>query len=662
MHDQIEITEKAKVTPGCYFFVLGTPEAIVPSIIKKESNVTALPMDPEQLAIEWKKTARGLKIEFPLEQDEEIFGFGLQLKSVCSKGTTRIVRSNADPVADTGDSHAPVPFFVSSKGYGMLFDTFRNVRFHCGVGKDRHRKANSGNEASIDVQDLYDRVRLRETTSMVVDVPVANGITVYLFQGNSVQEAIGQYVLFSGGGCRPPIWGLGAQFRCYARYSQQDVLNTADTIRDQDIPITMLGLEPGWQTHSYSCSLKWNNQLFSDPAQFVHELKERGFHLNLWEHAFLSPASPLYEKIGQQSCEYEVWKGIVPDLGSKKVQDILADYHRDNFVSIGIDGFKLDECDGSDYTGGWSYPDCSEFPSGFDGEQMHHAFGMLYQMMILQSLNGKPTFSLARNTGAFAAPYPFALYSDLYDFSDFVRGSVTAGYSGVLWAPEVRDAHSKEEFIQRLELAVFSAFMLINGWYQKELPWLVQSALEEMQFCCRLRIGLMPYLINAFYEYQVNGVPPVRGLPCEYADDSVTWTLEDEYLFGPSLLVAPRTDENKPIYLPKGEWYDFWTGEQVESGWCSIKQKHIPVFVRGSVVIPFTDPSSVIEPIGQFQLTPVCYGNVEKAFCLLTERNKQGENDARICLNAKECSLNSSQYTLKGFTSVQQYFTDLHKH
>ena len=99
----------------------GTPEDIVPSKFCKNLSYqdSAINYDKEQ--IKFKITKRGCVLEFPLQQEEQIYGFGLQLKGFNHKNHKLCLRSNSDPIANTGDSHAPVPFFVSTKGYGMYF-------------------------------------------------------------------------------------------------------------------------------------------------------------------------------------------------------------------------------------------------------------------------------------------------------------------------------------------------------------------------------------------------------------------------------------------------------------------------------------------------------------------------------------------------------------
>lgn len=146
-----------------------------------------------------------------------------------------------------------------------------------------------------------------------------------------------------------------------------------------------------------------------DVNRFVENVaiknKVNSFHISLWEHAFVNVASPIYQKMREHCGDYEVWKGLIPDFADPEARKIFADHHRFYLVEQGIDGFKLDECDNSDFVHDWSYPNCTEFPSGMDGEQHHQLFGILYMQAILEALGDQPTLSEVRNAGALAASY-----------------------------------------------------------------------------------------------------------------------------------------------------------------------------------------------------------------------------------------------------------------
>ncbi len=542
----------------------GTTEEIVPSRFCAgfyyEETEVKYPLDK----IVFRINSRGCVLEFPLKE-EQIYGFGLQLKGFNQRNKELVLRVNADPDKNSGDSHAPVPFFVTTKGYGIYLDTARNIEVQCGVERSESREQ-----------------------VMTFQILNSEGVDLYLIEGKNITDIVAQYNRLSGSGCEVPDWGLGVLYRCNWHYPQTKVIETASYFRNAGIPCHILGLEPGWHSCSYPCSYEWNRELFPEPEKMMEELKKMGFHLNLWEHAYISEKSPIYDKMKAHSGSYKVLGGLVADLADEKGAEIFAEYHKKNFTYLGIDGFKLDECDNTslvDY--GWKmFPNCAEFPSGLDGEQYHNLFGTLYMKAILRALDGKPTLSEVRSAGALCASYPFVLYSDLYNHKDFIRGVVNSGFSGILWSPELRHATSKQDLLRRLQTVVFSVQCLINGWYCEDVPWKEYDCEDEVRTLLVEREKQTSRLKKAFQRYHETGIPPIRALVMDYTEDAETYEIDDEYLFGEDLLVAPMTadEEVRKVYLPDGMWQDYWTGEPVSSGWHKTDTDKIPVYRKVRVL------------------------------------------------------------------------------
>lgn len=564
-------------------FRFGTPEEHVPTRYCPTLTLEETPVSYPASNFTFRLTARGCVLEFPLEEQTQVYGFGLQLKGFNHKNHKLQLRANSDPVANTGDSHAPVPFFVTNSGYGMYFDTARYVEVHCGYGKNKNRPPVENNTIIATAEDLYRKCGLRETTVMSVEIPVAKGIDVYVFEGDTITDIVSQYNRMAGGGPTVPDWGFGVLYRCYARYTGDEVLALARSFRERGIPCDIIGLEPGWQSSSYSCSYLWDKERYPDHERVVRGLREMGYHINLWEHAFVNATSPLYAPLRERSGDYEVWQGLIPDFADPEARRIFADHHRSYLVEQGIDGFKLDECDNSDFVHDWSFPNCTQFPSGLDGEQFHSLFGTLYMQTIMQALGDKPTLSEVRNAGALAAPYPFVLYSDLYQHADFIRGVANMGFSGLLWTPELRNTSTKKDFIRRLQTVVFSVQCLINAWYCPEEPWRKLDAEEEVRELLSLRARLVPLLRESFDLYRTTGKPPVRALVMDYTDDPETYNIDDQYLFCERLMVAPLTSkiDERRVYVPAGQWVDYFTREPVACGWHEhVATESIPVYER----------------------------------------------------------------------------------
>lgn len=564
-----------------YKKTLGTPEKYVPTTFAPApaASIYAMPEDISE-KFKFSVSKRGTAVTLPLGADTAVYGFGLQMKAINHRGNKITLRCNADPKAGAGDSHAPVPFFVTNEGWGLYVDTARNAVFYCGseLNKGLHSadfEKFSESEFIDNTGDLY-ADKTRENAAMTIEIPFAQGVDIYYITGERIVDIVAQYNMLGSGGCLPPDWGLGNYYRCCGRFNEDEVLEMAQSIREQKIPCSVLGLEPGWQTRAYSCSYLWSEK-FKNHTDLIKKLREMGFEVNLWEHFFVHPTAPVFDKLLPYSCDYYVWHGLVPDLSVPEAQEIYASHQR-TLVKEGITGFKLDECDGSDFTGGWSYPDCAQFPSGMDGEQYHHLAGMFGAQTLLRALGDTPTYSEIRSFGALCSSYPFVLYSDLYDFKDYLTAVINSGFSGLLWTPEVRRCSSKSDLLRRLQLVVFSAQSLVNAWNYDHQPWLDFDASADVRQLFEMREMLIPYIRQAFVRYRDEGIPPVRGLICDYPEALHT---EDEYIFG-DMIVAPIAPEHdsREIWLPDGEWEALFDKEVYCGGLHTVKTENIPVFYR----------------------------------------------------------------------------------
>ncbi|UCH35208.1 MAG: glycoside hydrolase family 31 protein [Armatimonadota bacterium] len=625
-----------QVAPGVWRLRLGTPEAFTPIALREAEPLVdamrALPTAAAPFAaqaVRFSVSARGCVVELPIGDGEEIYGFGLQLKSHKQTGLKKTIRVNADPIADTGDSHAPVPFYVSTRGYGVFVDTARYASFYCGSHVRREGASTPGAPARS-AEELPAPAG-RAAKAMVVDVPAAEGVDVYVLAGPSMRQAIQRYNLFSGGGCLPPMWGLGVWYRQNHAYTADDALRLAATFREREMPMDVYGLEPGWQTHAYGSSYDWATERYPDPDEFLARMGDMGFKINLWTQAVVDPSSPLYDVLRHYASDYEVWGGIVTDMNVPEARAAYADHHERAFIQRGVSGFKVDECDNSDFNPSpWSFPEHSRFPSGMDGEQMHSSIGLLYQKALLSAFrrNNTRTYCSVRSSHGLAAPYPFVLYSDLYDHRDFVRGVVNAGFSGLLWSPEVRPCASVEDLIRRLQVVVLSAQALINAWNLAMPPWWQPDSernragelldnVAKVEAICRgllqFRMALLPYLYSAFATYRLEGTPPIRAVVVDYPQDPNAYELDSQYLIGDALLAAPifAGEKSRVVYLPPGNWYSFWTHERHEGGQSyevESPAEQIPLFVRENTILPLAEPVGHIDRDTCFEITAYTFG------------------------------------------------------
>jgi alpha-D-xyloside xylohydrolase len=643
------MSEVATIANGIVRVRCGTPEPQTPVTFRSappddtalaKLPDTTLAIDPAQ--IRFTPTARGCTVVIPGVGHEKRYGLGLNTKVFELSGRMAFAVPSDHPEQPTNESHAPVPFYVTTAGYGVFVDTARFAAFCFGSLDPASEPAATSQPTGATVtstDQLYTRHR-SPGGDVVIDIPAAHGVDVYLIAGPTMLDVVRRYNLFSGGGCVPPLWGLGIAYRGKSSLTADESVALAQSFRDEKMPCDQWGVEPGWLSHSYSTSFIWDDKRFPDPDAFITAMHGLGYRLNFWEHVFVHPSSPVHEQLLPLSGDYQVWGGLVPDLALPQTRDIFQQLHQKILFGKGADAVKLDECDYQPFRGTdvWSFPLCSVFPSGLDGEQMHSLIGLLYQQTLLRSFEkpGKRTWGLSRNSHALAASLPYTIYSDSYDHDCYLRGLCKAGFGGLLWTPEVRDAKTVEELCRRIQTVIFSPYAVINCWYMKDPPWRQidkdkNNAGEWMddhirvtgvvRDLFRLRMSLIPYLYSAFHEYRQTGTPPVRAMVLDYPGDPNAAAVDDQFMFGPSLLIAPLVagKVERKVHLPAGEWYDFWTGERhagpVESV-VKIPAERVPVFVRGDTLLPLADPVEHVADDTVFAITVRVYGTNPSPFRL----------------------------------------------
>lgn len=228
--------------------------------------MSSLPhVDECPVRVEYRRTSRGIEVRHQLDDSESIYGLGLQLRNFRLNGRKVHLRVNADPQNDSGDSHAPVPFYASTGGYGVLIDTARYGTVYVGSAarQSEHSPRPLSGGASVGTDSLptaYTRDSAI-ASEVLTEVPRAGGVDVYIFAGPNIREAVQRYNLFSGGEARPPRWGLGFWYRTATDFTQDDVVRQAKDLHARGIPCDIIGIEPGWQSAAYSCSYRESSRV-----------------------------------------------------------------------------------------------------------------------------------------------------------------------------------------------------------------------------------------------------------------------------------------------------------------------------------------------------------------------------------------------------------------
>ena len=606
-----------EVEPGIWKGIVGTPEDYnllsVAGCKPSEQGFTRLPQVAlPSLASQITADIRDGKtnISIPLVKNEQLYGFGLNFQTVHQRG--KILNLHVDHYGgkDTGRTHAPVPFYISSDGYGVFVNSARYITVYAGSGA-RKDSPNAPVAKDRNTDKTWSSRPYSDAVTMVVPAP---GAEIYLIGGPTPMDVVRRYNLLCGGGTLPPRWGLGFTQRTQKLYDAAKVEKEADEFERMGYPLDFIGLEPGWQSKAYPCTFEWDNGRFSDPAAFVKRMLDKNVRINLWTNPYVSPASDIYEAMYPLSGSHTVWCGIVPDLAMPEARRLWKDKLEKEHVSLGVSGYKIDEVDGYDF---YLWPDAAVFPSGVSAEQMRQTYGLWVQKTTddIFRKNNTRTYGLVRASNAGANSMPYVLYNDYYSHKDFITALINSGFCGVLWTPEVRSSKSAEDWLRRFQSVVFSPMAMINAWSSGTKPWSFPEVADQVKEYALLRMQMMPYWYSEFARYHFDGIPPFRAMNLEPGfsldsavrselqnsnlDDNpyleaVTKEIKDQYMAGEYLLVAPmfEGETSRKVILPKGDWYDFYTGDFVGNG-STIEVTpgldKIPVFVKDGAIIPMME-------------------------------------------------------------------------
>ncbi|MBS1748527.1 MAG: DUF5110 domain-containing protein [Bacteroidetes bacterium] len=603
------------IQPGIWKTTVGKNELSLLQVAGNIANTRALqqlpdvdfPMHREDIFAQ--RNTDHVALRFPLDSAETIFGLGLNFKTVNQRG--RILNLHVDHYggSDNGRTHAPVPFYISSKGYGVLIDAARYITIYVGTAVRKDSKhppvlQDRNTDKSWDAQPYSDAVE--------VNVP-GDGVDIYVFGGPSPMQVVQRYNLLNGGGCIPPKWGLGFTQRVPTLYNQDQIIAEAGEFEAHQFPLDFIGVEPGWQSMSYPCTLEWDSTRFPDPLKFNAILRQKGIRSNLWLNPYISPKGSLFKKLYSLSGSHTVWNGIVPDITLPQTQEILKAHFLTQHIDKGVSGYKIDEVDGYD---NWLWPDVATFPSKLSGEQMRQIYGLKIQKLTTSWFRerNQRTYGLVRASNAGASSFPYVIYNDYYSHKDFITALINSSFIGVLWTPEVRASHTAEEWVRRMQTVCFSPMAMLNAWADGTKPWSFPEVEKAVQDVAMLRMQLIPYIYSSFAQYYFEGKPPFRAMPLveEFGFDAqqvngnfdatknpynlnTVPEIKDQYMMGDFILVAPlfAGEKSRKVFLPTGKWYDFYTGDYAgENEGITIEGNlnRIPLFVKDGGIIPMIPP------------------------------------------------------------------------
>jgi alpha-D-xyloside xylohydrolase len=360
----------------------------------------------------------------------------------------------------------------------------------------------------------------------------------------------------------------------------------------------VIHLDTGWFETDWRSDFEFSTTRFEDPATMIADLKDEGFHISLWQLPYFVPQNRLFPEIVEKGLAVLDPRGNIPyeDAVLDFTNPATVDWYQEkiaNLLRLGVGAIKVDF--------GEAAPMNGQYASGRTGWYEHNLYPLLYNRAVAEitrEITGE-NIIWARSTWAGSQRYPLHWGGDAANsdtgMAGTLRGGLSLGLSGFsFWSHDIGGFTTKtpEELYRRwLPFGMLTSHTRSHGAPPKE-PWEYgPDFTDAFRRADELRYRLMPYIYAQARDSSERGLPMLRALFIEYPQDPGSWLVEDEYLFGRDMLVAPLMEEGatgRDVYLPPGEWVDYQTGRNYSGGWQAIEAGEIPVvvLVRSGAVVP----------------------------------------------------------------------------
>ena len=506
---------------------------------------------------------------FSLAHDEKIYG--------CGESFTRLNKRGQKIVLWTYDAHGvqhdgmykPVPFFMSSRGYGMFLHTTAPATFDFGHSYGETTTLFTGDEA----------------------------LDLFVFLGDP-KEVLSEYTNLTGRSPVPPLWSFGLWMSRCTYKSEKEARDVAKKLRKNRIPSDVVHLDTGWFEEDWRCDYKFSKTRFKNPLKMIKDLAQQGFKISLWQLSYFNPKNSLFKEILAKGLAVTDGKGNLP------TEDATLDFSNPKTVKwyqgklggllkLGVGAIKVDFGEGAPLKG--------VYHSGKTGFVEHNYYPLRYNKAaadVTKSVTGE-NIIWARSAWAGSQRFPLHWGGDAENsfggMSSSLRGGLSLGLCGFsFWSHDIGgfvQGPSLELYRRWTPFGALTSHTRCHGMLPRE-PWTYgQSFQDEFRLSIELKYKLMPYVYAQAVDSSKKGFPMLRTLFFEFPGDPTSWLIEDEYMFGTDLLVAPLMEEvsERTVYLPPGIWVDYQTQNTYRGGqWHNIKAGKIPcvILAKAGSVIP----------------------------------------------------------------------------
>jgi alpha-D-xyloside xylohydrolase len=528
---------------------------------------------------------RNFAASFTLSPDEKLFGGGESFTRLNKRGQKLVLYAYDAYSAQTPYMYKPVPFFVSSRGYGMFVHTSAPLTLGLGHSYDEANVIYLGD----DVLDLF-------------------------FFFGSPKEILSEYTALTGRAPVPPLWSFGLWMGRESYSSEEEVRGVAKKLREDRIPSDVIHIDTDWTEVPHRCDFEFSSSRFEDPQKMLSDLKESGFRVSLWQLPYLNPKNELHEEATEKGYV------VLSAYGKPPVDDAVIDLSNPEAVSwyqeklarllrMGVAVYTADFGEAAPLTGIYH-----EKTSNF---LEHNLYPLRYNKAIAditKEITGNGAI-YARSAWAGSQRYPIHWGGDAEitngAMASTLRGGLSLGLCGFsFWSHFIGGFSQKSPeslYLRWLAFGVLSSHSRCHGEPPTE-PWEYgERFTEAFRRIVELRYRLMPYIYAQAALASREGHPMVRALFFEHPEDPTSWLIEDQYLFGTDLLVAPLMEEapDRNVYLPPGSWIDY-QGRRVYEGarWHNMRAGEVPVvlLVRDGTAIPHADLAQSTGEINWYSL------------------------------------------------------------
>ncbi len=460
----------------------------------------------------------------------------------------------------------------------------------------------------------------------------------YYIHGPHMMDVVKRYHSLTGMHPMPPLWALGYQQCRWSYYPESKVKEVAAGFRKNKIPCDAIYLDIDYMD-GYRC-FTWNRKYFPDPKKMIRELSDQGFKTVV----IIDPGIRVDDNYGVfkegkekkyfcRRCddyfmEGHVWPGRCqfPDFTNPEVREWWGGLF-DELVQLGVAGVWNDMNEPAVFGAG-TFPD--DVRHQYDGHRgshrkAHNVYGMQMVRATYEGLR-----KLMKNKRPFTITR--AGYSGLQRYACVWTGDNVASWehlklaniqcqrlsmSGISFVGTDIGGFSGEPdgelFTRWIQLGVFSPFMRAHsaGDTREREPWSFGEPFTSInRKFIELRYRLMPYFYSAFWEHNRYGFPILRPMVMQEQEVTINHFRQDEFTFGDKILVCPVMDpgiKSRTVYLPKGDWYHYWTHEKLKGGAELVVETPLdsmPIFVKAGSVIP---ESPVMQYVGEKQIDELLF-------------------------------------------------------